>query len=247
MINLYFQMKKITINTTQNVKIEYELASLRDRGIAWFIDKTIIGVAIVLVSLLAGILGIQGDGVVYFVIVPIVILYTLLMEILNHGQTLGKASVGIKVVRLDGKHPELLDFIIRWAFRMIDIWFTLCSLAAIYVNSTEKAQRLGGLVSNTVVIRVRARSGFELSKLMEIETLENYTLTYPKVNSYFNEADMIIIKKVIDRANKYPNEAHRLALKNTVKRVENIMGISSEKPGLVFLRTILKDYIILSR
>ena len=240
-------MKKITINTTQNVKIEYELASLRDRGVAWFIDKIILVIVNLLFASISGELGMHDDEILYFITAPIWILYTLLMEILNHGQTLGKMSLGIKVVRLDGKQPELLDFIIRWAFRMVDIWFTLCSLAAIYVNSTDRAQRLGGIVSNTVVIRVRSRAGFELNKLMEIETMENYNLTYPKVNSYFNEKDMILIKRVIDRTNKHPNDAHKLAMKETVKKVESVMGIKNDKPGMTFLRTVLKDYIILSR
>jgi len=240
-------MKKITINTTQNVKIEYELASLRDRAVAWFIDKVILAISIFLLALIGGELGMGPDDILFYITAPLLILYTLLFEILNHGQTLGKSSLGIKVVRLDGKHPELLDFIIRWAFRMVDIWFTLCTLAAIYVNSTDRAQRLGGIVSNTVVIRIRSRSGFELKKLMDIETMDNYTLTYPKVNSYFNEKDMILIKKVIDRTNKYPNAAHQLAMGKTVEKVEAVMGIKNEKSGLEFLRTILKDYIILSR
>ncbi|MFT4661594.1 MAG: putative RDD family membrane protein YckC [Patiriisocius sp.] len=240
-------MKKITINTTQNVRIEYELASLRDRFLAWFLDQILISVLILILTFLFSDIAESETMYVVYCVAPVLLFYTILMEVLNHGQTVGKMALGIKVVRLDGKHPELLDFIIRWSFRMIDIWFTAGSLAAIYVNSTVKAQRLGGIVSNTTVIRINSRNGFQLSKLTEIETIENYQLTYPKVVSFFTENDMILIKKVIERTIKYPNEAHRLAIKETVARVEEKMDIKNDKPSIVFLKTVLKDYIILSR
>ena len=34
--------KTIEINTTQNVTIEYELAKLRERGLAWLLDIAIV-------------------------------------------------------------------------------------------------------------------------------------------------------------------------------------------------------------
>ncbi len=240
-------MKRITINTTQNVKIEYDLAGVGDRALAWFIDQVVMWLSIMLLAFLFADLFMEEELFFIYFVAPIILFYTLVMEVLNNGQTLGKMALGLKVVRMDGKHPEFLDFIIRWSFRMVDIWFTAGSLAAIYVNSTDRSQRLGGIVSNTAVIRISSRGGFKLKKLTEIETLENYDLTYPKVVSFFTENDMILIKKVIERYNRSPNEAHKKAIKEAVKRVESVMGVTNKKPQLVFLRTVLKDYIILSR
>ena len=240
-------MNRITINTTQNVKIEYDLAGVGDRALAWFIDQIVMWLIILLLAFLFSDFFMNDELFAIYMVAPVILFYTLSMEVLNNGQTLGKRALGLKVVRLDGKHPEFLDFIIRWSFRMVDIWFTAGSLAAIYVNSTDKSQRLGGIVSNTTVIRVSSRNGFKLKKLAEIETIENYDLTYPKVLSFFNEDDMILIKRVIERYNNSPNEAHKTAVRQAVLRVESVMGVKNNKPQLVFLRTVLKDYIILSR
>lgn len=242
-------MKRITINTTQNVAIDYELASVRDRFLAWLIDQIIIyGLIFLLVLSFERFMNSETESFfIFFVFIPIFLFYTLLFETFNNGQTIGKRALAIKVVRLNGKHPELLDFIIRWAFRMVDIYLTAGSLAAIYVNSTERAQRIGGLVSNTIIVRTRSTKNIALDKLLTLETRENYELSYPKVNQFFNEKDMIVIKRVLDRFAKAPNKAHQKAIIDTCKRVKEVMGINEEVGPRKFLVTVLKDYIVLSR
>ena len=52
------------------------------------------------------------------------LLYHLLFEVFNNGQSIGKASLRIRVVKLDGSQPDLGSLLIRWLLRILDITFT---------------------------------------------------------------------------------------------------------------------------
>ncbi|HNC31542.1 MAG TPA: hypothetical protein PKX08_16140, partial [Cyclobacteriaceae bacterium] len=54
-------MKSIEIKTAQNVRLEYELASLRERILAFLLDLLAMGLATLVLSLIFnGILGVTG-------------------------------------------------------------------------------------------------------------------------------------------------------------------------------------------
>ena len=164
-------MQTIDIRTTQNVTINYELASLRERIFACIIDLTI-------VSVLTGILGsmlrvaLSGPGfesgmainvILGLIFVIGYILYQLLSEILADGQSWGKKSMGIKVVRLDGQEPGLSDYLLRAVFHIVDTIFSLGIMAALSISSSAKNQRIGDLTANTTVIRMKHDLRFKLS------------------------------------------------------------------------------------
>ncbi|HEX8059311.1 MAG TPA: RDD family protein, partial [Cyclobacteriaceae bacterium] len=54
-------MKSIEVKTTQNVTLEYELADLRDRVVAFIIDTVILGVAMLFIAMI-GIAGLRLEG-----------------------------------------------------------------------------------------------------------------------------------------------------------------------------------------
>lgn len=242
-------MKKIAIDTTQNVKIEYELAELRDRVLAFLLDFLILMVSLSLCSILFT-LATFGDIFFYFVYVLqgfIFFFYTPLSEILMDGQTLGKKALNIKVVKITGKKPQVIDYLTRWAFRCIDLYGSLGAIAGVLVATTEKAQRIGGMVSNTAVVRLDPRMHLSLNQLLNIDTIENYTPKHTRI-TMLNDKDMLIIKRVLDRAINYANPAHLLAIDKTLAKVKESTGIECKEPNkLEFLRTLLKDYIVLTR
>ena len=108
--------KTIDIRTTQNVTIEYELAGLRERALAFLLDFVVLIISFfVLLSLFSAVFKMQwlddSGWLRAFVFLPLLVflLYHILFEIMNGGQTIGKKAMGIKVVRLDGKDPEWGD------------------------------------------------------------------------------------------------------------------------------------------
>jgi uncharacterized RDD family membrane protein YckC len=200
-------MQSIEIKTTQNVTIEYELASLWERGLATFIDLIIIVLASFLVpALLLVIPGLQSVG--YQLLFALCFIgfffgYFFLLESWWGGQTLGKRMANIRVVRLDGEIPTVNDYLLRAVFQYIDTILSGGILAAILISSTTRQQRLGDMTAGTTVIRKRHSTSVHLKSILNIDTLASYEPIYPQVKM-LNEQDMLTIKQVISRCANTP-------------------------------------------
>lgn len=242
-------MRTIEITTTQNVTIEYELASFRDRFFAFFLDFWILNFSLLLVWLLwMYIFGMDSSSYfIYLVLLPIYLFYSPASEIWMNGQSLGKKAIGIKVAKLNGKQPVISDYLIRWAFRLVDIWFSSGTIAAVLVNSTLRGQRLGDMLAHTTVIKTRSSLSIGIADVLRINTRENYEPQYPQV-ARLNEQDMLLIKLVIERTKKYNNTAHKEALDMLVQKLKTVLDINeTPKDKVGFLKTLLNDYIVLTR
>ena len=243
-------MRTIDITTTQNVTIQYELAELRDRFFAFFIDLVIImaGSMVFSFGILMMSLGSSLAYLTYLLLVPFVVLYTFLSEQLLDGQTIGKRSVSIKVVKLNGKEPTASDHFLRWTFRFLDIWLSCGALAATLVSSSQHAQRLGDLATNTAVIKLQSSRKFSLREILSISSLNDYAPVYPDVRR-LTEQDMVLIKSALVRAETHRNPAHTAALIALSQQAAEAIGVSygNITNPTTFLRTLLKDYIVMTR
>ena len=242
-------MKTIEIQTSQNVTIQYELAGLRDRFIAFLIDSIIIFISIMILSIMIQIVsdGTSGNYLYFILIIPILFFYHLAFEIFNNGQSIGKKLVSIKVVKLNGKQPSTEDYVMRWLLRLVDITSTMGAMAAILISSTERRQRLGDILAGTSVVRLKPGYNIGLNDILKIQSLDNYTPTYPDVVKFTDE-DMITVKTALDRYSKYPNHAHKKAILNLVKKVADQLELSRLPSNQIqFLKTIINDYIVLTR
>lgn len=242
-------MQKIDIVTAQHVTIEYDLASLRDRGLAMFIDLMIILAFFLFLLLGAARLSLPIQALIRedFILVGSLFLYPFLSEVLANGQSFGKKALKIQVVRIDGKPPELTDYLLRTVFLLTDLVLSAGILAALFINATEKRQRLGDLTANTTVIRLRPRKQLNLEDILRIESVDQYLPKFPAVK-YLSEEDMLLVKSVVTRYTKYNNEAHRHVVDLTYQRIASTLNVSEEPPNkLEFLKTVLRDYIVLTR
>ncbi len=248
-------MRTIEIRTTQNVTIEYELAALKDRFFAYFIDWLIIGAFYLFLSSILSLtigdyiyssgLGSRLIGV--FLPIGLFVLYQLLSEVLGNGQSWGKKAIGIKVVRLDGKEPTLSDFLLRAVFHMVDTVTSFGIVGALLISSSTKSQRLGDLTANTTVIKIKFSLRFRLDDILKINTLDDYEPAYPEVRR-LSEQDMLLIKTIISRYRKHRNKAHQEVVDELVEHLGQQLDIIvplNDKIG--FLKTLIRDYIVLTR
>lgn len=250
--------KFIEITTTQNVTIEYDLAKFRERSLAWLLDIVAIFIISVLINLaslyLIGSIAagwLSGDVVWAFMILiqlTVFFLYHMLFESWNMGQTPGKIVMGIKVVRLDGKAPEWSDVLLRATLHWVDSLFSLGVIGTLLIKTTLKSQRLGDIAANTTVIKIQASTYyFRLRDILNISTLENYQPVYPQVRN-LSERDMIFIKNVLTRVQKYPNTAHENIVENLVTHLLPVLHIKQQPLNRIeFLKTLLRDYVVLTR
>ena len=252
-------MKTISIRTSQNVTIEYELPSTIQRIIAWVIDLAILILANIILYLFFGflisVIGWSEEAYAFFsflVILPLWFFYSLFCEIIFNGQSIGKRAMGIRVVKLNGAIPSLSDYFMRWAFRMIDIMFSWGTLAVLLITGTEKGQRLGDILAGTTVVKVKSTQHVNMKELLNIRSFKNYEPTYEKV-TVFSEDEMLSIKTILNRASRFPKQKDTYQLlQKTATLAAKKMDVSHEKfanpqETKQFLHTVLQDYIVLTR
>lgn len=190
--------------------------------------------------------------------------YSLYSEILTGGQTIGKKLLKIKVINIDGFKPAITDFIMRWFLRMVD--FNFFSLVFIYIYSlnldlddlygyivlaffvgkamgffliifTENNQRLGDIISNTIVINLKDEVKFSQTIIEELKT--DYIPSYPNVIN-FSDNDMRLIKDTFNGLDKQSDFKTLIKLRSKIEEVANIT--SKEKSDKIFIQKVLKDY-----
>ena len=189
----------------------------------------------------------ENPGLVSLMLIGMFIFYQLLSEILADGQSWGKKAMGIKVVRLDGKEPNLSDYLLRSVFHIIDSIMSLGIMAALMISSSNKNQRLGDMTANTTVIRIKFNLRFRLEDILKINTLEDYEPTYPEVRQ-LSEKDMLLIKTIISRYRKYRNKAHQKVINELVENLVHQLDLpETPRDKIAFLKTLIRDYIVLTR
>lgn len=243
-------MQTIDIITTQNVTIQYALASVRDRLLSFFVDLIVLFVCVMLLVLFfTTILSTDSfEYLMYLIIIPFVLFYSIAQEVWFNGQSVGKRLTGLKIVKLSGKEPAMNDYLIRWAFRFIDIWFSLGSIAVMLISSTDRQQRLGDLLAGTAVIKLNPSSSVSLQEILSIHSTETYQPTYTAIKNY-TEQDMLLVKQALERLKQYNNAAHREVVSKLSDRFTEQLGIEKqpEHKKATFLKTLLNDYVVLSR
>lgn len=238
-------MASIEIRTSQNVVIEYELATLNDRFWALLIDL-IAFISIILIGASSFGLPMSLQSFMIFTLLGF-LLYLLLFEVWSNGQTLGKMLMRQRVVRLDGREPGLGDYLLRSTFMMIDFFLSFGVLGAMLIGSTSRSQRFGDLAAGTTVVRLENKTSFTLDELTRIATIDQYKPQYPMVKQ-LSEEDVLLLRQVLHRYEKWPNAAHESALSLAVDMVCERLGIKPlHTRKTEFLRTLIRDYIVLTR
>src|SRR5690606_21050190 len=82
------------------------------------------------------------------------LLYHPLFEILMNGQSPGKRQMKIKVVSLDGSSPTIGGYLMRWLFRLVEVFMLRGAVAMVTIAANGKGQRLGDIAAGTTVVKL---------------------------------------------------------------------------------------------
>lgn len=119
-------------------------------------------------------------------------------------------------------------------------------LAVIYVSSTEKHQRIGDILAQTTVVKLRPDAFYDLSSLLRLNHVERQ-IQFPKVTMYTDE-DMMLVKESITRLRDQPNPETKRFVEVIADRLALDMDYDrSTRQSAEFLETMLLDYIRLTR
>ena len=231
-------MANTTIITGQYVQINQTPASVGERIIARLIDMVII-----ILYLFATIsffnkvptLVLYQVSYLLFIILPAVC-YSLLFEVFNHGQSIGKMIMNIRVVMADGSSPTFGAYLLRWLLYLIDFTIT-GGLGLIFILMTKKSQRIGDLAAGTMVIKLNDYRKINVS-LDEYSHLEaNYHPVFPQAGDLSLEQINVIEKALrVDGKERY-NYISQLSGK-----IKELLGINTQLSDEKFLETLVKDY-----
>lgn len=257
-------MNTIEFVSAQNVKVEYELASTIQRAVAALIDVVAFVIYYIAIS---GILGITGGtfnadpgSSMFFTLLLIKIpwiFYNPIVEYFTNGQSLGKYIFGIRVVTMNGERLGLREVFTRWIFKgdflwisadfFVLFWLGLGILGIISSSTSERKQRMGDVMANTVVIKTKNTVHYSLKDILSIKSQDTHQPTYPEVIRFTDE-DMLLIKTTIQRVRQYPNEETKNFAIELANKSADILGLEETPPKrMEFLQTILQDYIVLTR
>lgn len=148
--------------TGEAVSVELRPARLGSRIIALFLDFVAQGALafVLLIAVGAASTGLDSDlastiGLIAALVV--VYGYPIILETLWRGRTLGKAAMGIRVVRDDGGPASFTSIFFRelLGYLLEKPGITLGILPVVLMTSSERAKRLGDMVAGTVVISTR--------------------------------------------------------------------------------------------
>ncbi|WP_254510393.1 RDD family protein [Anatilimnocola floriformis] len=148
----------IRVVTPENIAFEYRLAGPFRRLPALLIDWTItataificaIAIAITFGAFISGGLAEAMISISFFVFRWF---YGGLFETFMNGQTPGKRLTGIRVLTTEGQPINGLQAIMRNLFRGADLFLPLPCLGLLVMTLNKRSQRLGDLVSGTIVV-----------------------------------------------------------------------------------------------
>jgi uncharacterized RDD family membrane protein YckC len=204
--------------TPENVRVQYTLAGLGTRFIAWFVDQIFVTVLMVIVMIVLAIAGFSLAGVlddlveknsdsperVGRMVIGLMILlmglgsfvYFTCLELFMRGQTIGKRICKIRVVKVDGFALDAGSILLRNIFRVLD-HFPLMWIVPVM---SQRAQRAGDMVGGTIVITDEAPQLTEVRlELSERKAVEAEFRFDARSLQNLTEVDIDAVERLLDR------------------------------------------------
>lgn len=226
--------------TSQYVRIEQTAASVGDRMLAQLIDWGVMLAYITLVTWLITALNLDTFWVVVIFMLMPMCFYTLACEVFNHGQSLGKMAMKMRVVKVDGSTPTLGAFVMRWLLYLVDGPIT-SFMGVLVMVLTRSNQRLGDLAAGTMVVKLQNYKKIQVSLDEYDYLMKNYTPRYPQASDLSLEQIDTIAQALRAGASRLQEGDQTLA--RLANKVEEKLGVKrTEQTNEAFLSRVVRDY-----
>ncbi|HMG89748.1 MAG TPA: RDD family protein [Chryseolinea sp.] len=230
-------MQTVRVRTTQNVLIDYPLASIGDRILGHLIDRLIlIAYSVAVVFALA-----DRDVDLWYIWLLLLgipwMFFSVLFEIFMNGQTPGKQLMKTKVVRLNGTPATVGDYLLRWVFSLVDFYILSGAIALVAVAMGGKGQRIGDMVAGTSVVKLIEQREFS-AKDVFVATDETHVPTFTQVTQ-LSDKDIELIQHALEVNRDHGNGQPVMVI---TEKIKMLLSIQTDLPPVQFLYTIIKDY-----
>jgi uncharacterized RDD family membrane protein YckC len=158
-----------SIETPEQVALEFNLAGIGSRFVAVLLDKLLLAVACVVLIIIAALLLGTFSGMLdhidalgkWFVALLIFIVFLIgwgyfaLFEALWRGQTPGKRIMNLRVIKDSGRQITLFEALARNLLRYIDYLPSLYLVGVVTMMCNKLNKRLGDFAAGTIVVHER--------------------------------------------------------------------------------------------
>ncbi len=148
--------------TGEGVAVEVPVASVAARMASCVMDVVLVVIVLVAGLFVFGVLTAESSaavqGIVGIVLSTVVFIgMPAIIETMSHGRSLGKVTLGLRVVRDDGGPATARHALVRALIGYVEIYLLLGIPALVTSMIHPKAKRLGDMAAGTVVVTQRAR------------------------------------------------------------------------------------------
>jgi len=163
-------LDKLTIETPEQLSLEFPLAGVGSRFLALLVDSMIqflVGAAAFLVFAVLGMTAeafVRHAGIWALAILGLAMFvlyygYYAFFEAVWKGQTPGKRYIGLRVIKEDGAPITGYDAVTRNLLRIVDQLPGVYGIGILSVLVSQRSQRLGDFVAGTVVVHEKPLPG----------------------------------------------------------------------------------------
>jgi len=199
----------LQIKTPEGIVFSQTLASPMARFLAFMLDLLCIGALLTAIQLLMRFAMIINPDIaaaagmlLYFVVT---LGYSIVMEWWWRGQTIGKRVLKLRVVDAEGMRLEFNQVVIRNLLRMVDLLPAFYVVGGLSAFVSRKAQRLGDIAANTVVIRIPKIFQPDLEQLLpgKFNSLRAYPHLEARLHQRVSPAEASVALQAIMRRDEF--------------------------------------------
>jgi uncharacterized RDD family membrane protein YckC len=242
-------LDKLSIDTPEQVALDFSLASIGSRFLALAVDSLIQAGATVAILLLAGlavlISGRSVEGAGAWALAVVILAWFLItqgyfafFEAIWNGQTPGKRVIGLRVISVTGRPISVFEAILRNVVRIADQLPGIYAFGIISIFVTERNQRLGDLAAGTVVVHERA---VEPEDRVSVDEDATAAVTMHGAARLAGE-EISVLELFLRRRSQLGNYERLRMSRQLAARLRDRLGITAEMPHEQLIEEVMAEY-----
>jgi len=229
-----FSQNQLTIETPEQVSLEFQIAGIGSRFIAFLIDTLIQGVTFLVLGMMLayGMPSIEAVfssvGPKWAMAIAIIFFFSLywgyfaFFEAIWKGQTPGKRTVGIRVMKDTGRAIVPTEAISRNLLRSIDQLPGIYVIGLISMAISPEHRRVGDYVAGTLVVHEKSAAPVDL----ELQDLSSSSSTITMSTAALNVNDLELIETFLHRRLSFEDSIRR----STANRIAGYVQGKLQQP-----------------
>lgn len=237
---------KLTIETPEQIVLEFALASVGSRFLALGVDTLVQGGCFLVLGLLAlgvsrvspiGAVDVRSWGFALLLLTAFCIYYAYfaVFEALWNGQTPGKRTIGLRVIAASGRPLSVYEAVLRNVVRIADQLPGVYAVGILTVFLTERHQRLGDLAAGTVVVHERPMERHQAGlDTRDVRTRHDARRLQPD--------EIALIETFLLRRSDLSNARRARTAQEIAVRIGTRLGVTAVEEHEQFLEDVVAEY-----